>query len=419
MVEIIYCDGCGKRIREGDSKSAVEGKVFCSPCGVKAAASTAHHPLPADITARTAGAGKAESQSKIAGPPRRAASPASKAQKDAPALEPGPNKTVYIGVGAGVLLLMVVLFIVLGKSAPQDSKNTAAASTAVKTPPAATAPATSPDPKLTHATATPPAPGPAAAKTSAEEPAPSIEDIREGYARRKLDEVAAKEKAKSITQEAYRTELQNLVSSHGSTRAGKVAAELLKNLPPPEPKTAAKTAPAGEHPKTASDGPYKALFHWTANAETGAAVWTRGSKDEKTASEGKTYSWQSESATIGWFTLVSTISFRDQNVKLSKESWIRIHYKLSGGHHLCFHSAIGSQLLEKHFSKLPEDKWVWLGFKVADFTRDIRTDAPPKDWAGTCWIGTTIYSHTDRKPGILWIDELIIGDGPLPANDSP
>ncbi|MBI3828124.1 MAG: hypothetical protein HY291_01320 [Planctomycetes bacterium] len=417
MTEIVYCDGCGKRIREGDGRNAVEGKVFCSACGAKAVTSTAHHPLPADITARTGTSGRAESQARIAGSSRRSVATPSKGQKTNTPAESGPNKTVYIAGGAGMLVLLVVLFMLLGKGETPDSKKTVKAAQTPATP------ISNPDTQLTHAPATPPAqpsnPEPSAAKTAAaEDPGPSIEDIREGYARRKLDDAAAKEKAKSLTPEAYRAELQGLVASHGSTKAGKEAAEILKNLPPPAPKAEAKTTAASDGPK-AADGPYKTLFRWSGDAGAGAAAWTRGSKDEKTVPAGKAFSWQSESTTIGWFTLISTISFRDQNVKLSKDSWIRIHYRLDGGKYLCFHSAIGDQLLEKHFAGLPEGKWGWLGFKVADFTRDIHTDAPPKDWSGANWIGSTIYGHTERKPGTLWIDEVVIGDGPLPANDGP
>ncbi|MCW8131675.1 MAG: hypothetical protein KIS92_15115 [Planctomycetota bacterium] len=431
MAEIIYCDQCGKRIREGEGKSAGDSKPYCATCFAQKTAqataaltaSTASHPIPADITKREAVHPKSGSSHKAIpretpGGSRRSSANAHARNTEAHAKAPPANHQtkIIVGIVAAALLLCGVLVFALG------GKSDRPVSAARPETPKPAAPVAT-DAHLTSTAETRPVvKPPEPAKPAVAEKEPSMDDIREGYARRTLTDLNDKNKSKAITPANYRKALTNLVSSHGSTKAGQEAKAVLADLPQevaeaepvkkPEPEARKPAQEPAKHAPVEAAGTAKELFRWKGDGDTNP--WKEGCKDEKESSAGKAWSWKSQAVESGWISTKMRVATDVQ--ALPKDGWLRIHVKTEGVKHLMFHSGVGDMILEIHKAGFKTGEWTWVGFKFSECPRDIRTQGKVPAWESERYGGSTIFGHSDSTPANVWIDEVIVGTGPMPEN---
>lgn len=427
MAEIIYCDGCGKRIREGEAKFAVDAKSLCAAChGATKPASTAANPIPADISKRETVLTKSSSQKIITretpNSTKRMAGSSRASDANArplPAPETSQKKTAII-IAAGVLLLCGGLAVALsGGKSDRTAGTPKAAEQAKPVENKAKAPMPAPVSNDAHLTSTAQPVKPVEPAKPAEKE-PSMDDIREGYARRTLKELIDKDNAKTITLANYRKALTSLVASHGTTMAGQEAKTLLADLPPAE--AAELETPKAKHtdraPKTPANTPAntpsgesKELFHWK-GAAGADNPWKAGSKEEKVVSAGKAWSWKSSAVDSNWISTKMAISIGD--IVLPKDGWLRLHIKGEGVNTLMFHSGVGDMILENFKYGFKPGDWVWVTCKFADSKKNIRSREAPPSWDNERYSGSTIFGHAEGQTANLWIDEVIVGTGPIP-----
>lgn len=428
-MEILYCDTCGKRIKPGEETRQPEGKTLCPTCFPKSAASQAaaaaspsssmalirpgsstQHPVAGQTppTGDLSTEARTLNRRSTVAPPRSGRGATGPVGEAAPAgtANPGGNKTVVMAVliGAAVVVVAVVA-IVLGGGKPAKTAEKGKTEETAKP----TAAAAMPKPSPALPVVTPVVPKVAApTNTAKEEPGTSVVDIREGFAKRTLDQLIAKEKSKELTAYSFRKELETFVASYGSTKAGQDGAALLKTLP-----VVAPPAEAAPPPVT---GDSKVLFHCAFETEDETRFWNKGKKTAENAFGGSGTSWQFIPMSNGWFSIQSgfSLGWNGKDVKIGPNSWIRFAYRFDDrGDNVCLQILDGKgNLFEKHHFGMKKAQWSWATLKLSDF-KNLKNGPNPIP-EGTPFMGMAFFGGKDGKECNLLIDQFTIGDGPPP-----
>ncbi|MBI3828123.1 MAG: hypothetical protein HY291_01315 [Planctomycetes bacterium] len=429
-MEILYCDTCGKRIKPGEETRKPEGKTFCPACLPKSAAaqsaavaspsgslalvrpaSSTQHPVAGQTppTGDVSSEARALNRRSTVAPPRSGRAGAGAAEP-LPAGNPPGNKNAVMAVliGAAVLVVAVVA-IVLGNGGTNKSAKSSDKGKGEETSKSAVTPAL-PKPTPAMPVVTPVEPKiPSPTATVKEDPGASVVDIREGFAKRTLDNLIAKEKSKELTAFSFRKELETFVANYGSTKAGQEGATLLRTLP-----VVAQPAEAAPPPVS---GDSKVLFHCAFETEDETRFWSKGKKVTENAFGGSGSSWQLNPISGGWFSLESGVSlgWSGKDVKIGPNSWIRFAYRFDDrGDNVCLQILDGKgNMYEKHQFSLKKAKWSWATLKLSDF-KNLTKDGPNPIPAGTPFMGMAFYGGKDGKECALLIDQFTVGDGPPP-----
>lgn len=231
-MQINYCDSCGLRISTEDMGSGAafqdaQQRNFCPKCA------PAHRPAPAPpraTTTRMPGLRSPATATSAAAAPRPASSSSA-----APRAGSGSH-TVWILIGsAGLAGIAAALFFLLS-----GNRNQPVAETKTKSEPAF-APATTPAQKSADVKPADPAnpaatpPGTESAPPSKEKVDAEIDEVREGYARRKWTELKERAKGPALTDHLFRKEIKAFSMSQKTTAAGRAAEAFLKQMPPLDP----------------------------------------------------------------------------------------------------------------------------------------------------------------------------------------
>ena len=233
-VQIHFCQTCGKRVPESDLQSGAatadeENHAFCPKCAssrLPAKRATGSVPPSARAPRRTSAVLIPEARAPSPhGPSARSAPPAA-VRSSFPALVLGGG-VAFVAVLGGLLLLL------LGGPArnPTRPKSEKPAPHA----PVSVAPKTAPPTAAPIATTPGPASSPVPPPTPTPEPSNTIDDIREGLAKRQWTELKAELDGKGSADWMLRGRLKEFASGYGSTRPGKEAAEYLARLRKDEP----------------------------------------------------------------------------------------------------------------------------------------------------------------------------------------
>lgn len=294
-----YCDACGRRVDEGQAVSA-GGRVYCQAC---AARQPPTRPVPVANAPRSSRGSSAVRLPTVT-PLRRtpASGTPAGAQRELPpsgrraVAEPAAAvssraKTVSWAMAGGGVLLTVIGALLLtsgskgnvaAKPQPGEGAGTAAPpGPALKSAPAGTRPqppalASQPaagDNKLEAASQAEQKAAESSVRPKSVFLATDMEDIRESSAQRELDSLVELEKSGQANPFELRSRYERLVTSRGSTKAGKVAAEKLKTLPVlrveanlAAGKPVAVSSAEGNHPGAcAVDGKVSLDSAWWAN----------------------------------------------------------------------------------------------------------------------------------------------------------
>jgi hypothetical protein len=288
-MEIVYCDGCGVRVSEADTKSGAAfrdkgGRLLCPTCGAAARAADPQTKSVTKVITKPASKVVARPHGRETGGIPTIGHPSASGSRSAPAHAPvhapaqaaapraGSNPAMLyagIGGGAGGLLLIALFLLLSGKKTEEvarpEPKETPVAK---KEEPAPVAKARPPEPKEK--------PAPEEAKQAPPKPAEkaeAIDEIRESYAKRKLTDLKTDLQRGGGAAKAARRKLRDFVTTYASTAAGKEAAELLKQAAPDEPPTPTPAATIAVYRRDyKTDAPAPGWqYLWNEGGEIGAA----------------------------------------------------------------------------------------------------------------------------------------------------
>ncbi|MGD0089515.1 MAG: discoidin domain-containing protein [Planctomycetota bacterium] len=271
-----YCSGCGLRV-DSDTATILGDRVYCTACARKLA------PQPQ----RKAPQSRAPLQT---APRAAAAGQSARRQAGDSAANAGvrSSSSSHLVVAAGVLLAMAGVFMLaFSRQRPKVAEPSTSARAASKTPPGAplapplgearTNPEAQPSPPAAHDTKVQ-APVAAEPQTAGPDAQPrsaflvtEMEDMRESSAQRELDGLLEMEKSGKTSPFELRARYQRLVASRGSTKAGKVAAEKLRNLP--ELRTEANLAVGKPVTASSQQGGHPASCAVDGNISLDSAWW--------------------------------------------------------------------------------------------------------------------------------------------------
>jgi hypothetical protein len=227
-VQIHFCQTCGVRVLESDLQSGAasadeEHHALCPKCApsrVPTKRATGAAAASARAPRRTTGVLAPEPRPLPAhGPSARPAPPAA-VRSSLPALILGGGVALAAVLGGLIFLLM---------SGPAESPARPKAGKPPPAVPVAQPPGRPRKPEVCATTPATPAPLPAP------EPSNTIDDIREGLAKRQWAELKTELERKGAGDWALRGRLKEFVSGYSSTRPGKEAAEYLARLKKDEP----------------------------------------------------------------------------------------------------------------------------------------------------------------------------------------
>jgi hypothetical protein len=234
-----------------------------------------------------------------------------------------------------------------------------------------------------------------------------------------------------LSAEQFRKALQDFVSSYGSTSLGDEARAKLKEVggTVPEPKAAPPANPTPTNPTPANPttpeksatpagnlslpaGEYKTLWSASFDSERDGKV-ASGSRDTTQTPNGTGASLKAAPNNSGYF--LTKMDLRP-GANLGNDSWLRFLCRLEGTTSICLHSSTGDSVYEKYFRNLPQGKWVPVCFKVSDFDKCLNKPGS-KPAPGDRVNSIVIFGCNTKAGGAqFWIDDLMLGDGPLPAN---
>jgi hypothetical protein len=259
-VEIVFCHSCGMRVAEQDLQSGAavtdqEHRAFCPKCAPaqRPARRTGGHPLTPGGTA--ARAVRTPTSGRFSGTPlaeARSPSTRGRAVQEPEITAPASALPWFLVIGGVVLVVVLggVLFLVLGGGSEKPPPRRAAKAAPVEVPPP---PVRKEAPPVTIA---PPSPPPVPVK--AEEPG-TIDDIREGIARKTWADLKAEIDRRGQASWDLRAKARGFVSRYGSTAAGKEAAGFLAglskdDLPPPRDEQVFADSKREFHQETPAEG---------------------------------------------------------------------------------------------------------------------------------------------------------------------
>ncbi|MCW8131674.1 MAG: hypothetical protein KIS92_15110 [Planctomycetota bacterium] len=418
-MEIVYCDTCGKRIRSGEEQRKTEGGAMCFACAnkpveakpVEAAAGaltksgTLVQQRPASSTRQPL---MHDSSAEMLKPDPRTINRRS-ALLSKPGKPPqapnasGGNKSTVIAVLAGAAVLLVVVGVILAGGSSKPETRTArkqedrAEAKTVSTPaPSPATPVAAPQ----RVEKTPPAAPP---KTDE----PSVGDIRESYARRVLDEMIQKEKAKTLSAFQFRKDLQGFVASYASTKAGKEGAELLKTLPEVEP------PPETKPPVVTGDS--KVVYFSAFETDEDMQSWGDGTKTAENPFGGAGTSLRLGPMSNNWFSAGTRYGggWSGKHLPISPNAWVRFAYRFDKGNNFCVQIQEGTNFWQKHVFDLPQGKWQYYTIKFAEM-ENMTKDGPKAPPEGATVKAIMLFGGKDGVPITLTIDQMTLGDGPIP-----
>lgn len=273
------------------------------------------------------------------------------------------------------------------------------------------------------------------------------DDFRENYARRRLDELMLNEQKGTLKPAELRKRVSDLASGYSNTAAGKDAAEKLKALNDGAPSQAAsapamvaKQQAAVSKTAVAENGIHPAeqakLLLGNANVDPGTpepeatrilwknsfdaeADWANVSGTRETAqtSGGTGMAVRSEPIPSGYFVARIELKFSNVPLKLGANSWVKLAYRTQGTADICFHVAIGGAVYERFMFGILPGKWKTTSFRLNEFGKCITRKNESQPAPNSELSGITMFLGGANAAGAsVLIDDVLIGDGPIPEN---
>jgi hypothetical protein len=396
---IQYCESCGVRVSESDFQNGalqMQDKAYCQKCAVavpkqkKPPTGSTHVPPRAGDKVSSNTRLPALNKPSTGRTAPVAAKHSSHTSTSAVQKKNSGMPVFAIAGVAAVLLAGGALFM----SKQKPAKSGAATTITPETKPAE--PVAKKDPPVAAQTppvqTSPPVQNPPPVTTTL--------DPKEDFARRKWAEL--KESEKKQTPYQARKDVESFVATYGSTAAGKEAAQYLVTMPPGEAPVAPET---------------KILWQSDFEHESDDAMIGAGKRGTDNAYGGKGSSLKSVVNASDYFTSMITLSPRVNNtdmVKISESTWVRLAIRVEGAYQICFHTSIGGSVYEKYAKGLALNKWHVITFKLSDHKTNITNKNAPKPVPGTTFNSTTIFGCQKNAPTTVYIDSMMIGDGPIP-----